>query len=211
MRSRWLGFAVAALTIAVSAWAYPGLPDTVATHWNLRGEPDGFSSRLVAAALGPLLVLGLRLLSEVLPRIDPKRPRSESFFDTYWLLINGLLLFLGALHLAVIGTGLGWAIDIGRLVPIGVGLLFILVGNYLGRVEPNWFLGIRTPWTLSSDAVWRRVHRTGAWLFVGGGVLFIVTAFVPRLAVVPLLVGIVAVVAVVPVVQSYVLWRKLPR
>jgi uncharacterized membrane protein len=89
-----------------------------------------------------------------------------------------------------------------------VGLLLAFLGNYLTRVEPNWFIGVRTPWTLSSDAVWRRVHRTAGWLFVIGGLVIAAGAFAPRRAFMPLFVATIIMAAGVPVVQSYILWKR---
>jgi len=99
-------------------------------------------------------------------------------------------------------------VRIDRLMPLFIGLLFVVIGNYLARVEPNWFVGIRTPWTLSSDRVWRKTHRTGGWLMVIGGLALATGAFLPRSALLPLLIGTLVVVAVIPVVQSYVLWKR---
>ncbi len=208
MRSRWLGFFVAAVALGFSAWAFAKLPASVATHFDVHGVPDGYSPRWVAAGLLPLIVLGLRMLSAVFPRIDPKSPNYEKFIETYWLLINSILVFLAVVHVVVIAYALEWPIPINRVIPIGVGLLFLVIGNYLGQVEPNWFLGVRTPWTLSSDRVWRKTNRTAGWLMVTAGGLFIVSAFVPAVAVVPLFISTVAVVAVIPIVQSYVLWKR---
>jgi hypothetical protein len=108
----------------------------------------------------------------------------------------------------VIVTGLGYTVRIDRLMRLGIGLLFVVIGNYLTRVEPNWFVGIRTPWTLSSDKVWRKTHRTGGWLMVIGGLAFALGAFLPPGALLPLLIATIVVVAVFPIVQSYVLWKR---
>jgi uncharacterized membrane protein len=123
-------------------------------------------------------------------------------------LINGILVFIAALHLVVLANGVGWPVPVGKLVPAGVGLLFVMLGNYLSRVQPNWFLGIRTPWTLSSDQVWRKTHRIGGAFFVIGGIGMVAAAFVPPAMVFPVLIAIVTLVAVVPVVLSYVFWRR---
>jgi uncharacterized membrane protein len=208
MRSRWFGLIVAALAIAVSVWAYPRLPETVVTHWNLRGEPDGYSPRFWAVALMPLLILGLTGLFRVLPRVDPRRANYEKFIDSYWRIANVVIAFLLLAHGLVIASGLGYEIEVDRLVPLGIGLLFAFLGNYLTRVEPNWFVGIRTPWTLSSDKVWRKTHRTGGWFFVAGGLVIAAGAFAPRGVFVPLFVAVTVVVTLVPVVQSYILWKR---
>ncbi len=207
MRSRWLGYVVALIAGAVSLWAYPQLPPQVAIHWGLRGQPDGYSSKLVAAVALPLMILGMRGLLSILPRIDPKGENYRKFAGTYWLIFNGVILFMGVLHLAVLGYALGAPVRMDRVMAVGVGVLLIVVGNYLTRVEPNWFVGIRTPWTLSSERVWRRTHRVGGWILVAGGALIALTMFLPTGAVLPIFVTTIALVAVVPVVLSYLWWR----
>ena len=208
MRSRWFGLAVAALAVAVSLWAYPQLPPTVATHWNVRGDADGFSSRLVAVSIMPLVILGMTGLFNVLPMLDPRRANYSKFIGTYWLIANAVILFILIGHGMIVATGLGYPVKIGRTMPIGVGLLFIVLGNYLTRVEPNWFIGIRTPWTLSSDTVWRKTHRTGGWLMVLGGAAIAACAFFPPAAFLPLFIAAVLLMAVIPIVQSYILWKR---
>ena len=208
MRSRWFGLVIAAVAVAVSMWAYPQLPPTVATHWNVRGTPDGFSSRAVAVAIIPGVILVMTALFSVLPRLDPRRENYTKFIGTYWLIANAVILFILIGHAMIIATGLGFAVKIDRLMPIGVGLLFIVLGNYITRVEPNWFVGIRTPWTLSSDSVWRKTHRTGGWLMVVGGFVIAASAFLPHGAFLPLFIGAIVIVAVIPIVQSYILWKR---
>ncbi len=208
MRSRWFGLVVAVLAAAVSVWAYPRLPVMVATPWNLQGTPDGYSSRFWAVAVMPLGILGLTALFNVLPKVDPKRENYARFLDSYWLIANAVLVFTGVAHALILVNGLGYTVQVDRLVPLGLGLLFAFLGNYLTRVEPNWFVGIRTPWTLSSDTVWRRVHRTAGWLFVIAGVVMAAGAFAPRRAFVSLFIATVVAAAGIPVVQSYVLWKR---
>jgi immunity protein, SdpI family len=208
MRNRWFGLVIAALAVAVSIWAYPQLAPTIATHWNVRGTADGFSSRAVAVSIMPLVILGLTGLFNVLPKLDPRRANYAKFIDTYWLIANAVILFILIGHGMIVATGLGYPVKVDRFMPIGVGLLFIVLGNYLTRVEPNWFVGIRTPWTLSSDTVWRKTHRTGGWLMVLGGLAVTASAFLPQSAFLPLLIGAVLVMAVIPIVQSYILWKR---
>jgi len=208
MRSRWFGLVVAALGAVVSVWAYGRLPETVATHWNLQGTPDGFSSRIWAVVLMPLVTVGLTSLFNVLPRVDPRRENYAKFLDSYWLIANAILVFTGVVHGLILANGLGYTVQVDRLLPVGVGLLFVFLGNYLTRVEPNWFIGVRTPWTLSSDTVWRKVHRTAGWLFVIAGIVIAAGAFAPRSAFMPLFVVTIVAAAGIPVAQSYVLWKR---
>jgi len=208
MRSRWFGLVIAALALIVSIWAYPQLPPTIATHWNVRGTADGFSGRATAVLIMPLVIIGLTGLFNVLPKLDPRRANYAKFIDTYWLIANAVILFILIGHGMIVATGLGYPVKIDRFMPIGVGLLFIVLGNFLTRVEPNWFIGIRTPWTLSSDTVWRKTHRTGGWLMVVGGFVLAASVFLPHGAFLPLLIAAILIVAVIPVVQSYVLWKR---
>src|SRR5207237_7226570 len=208
MRSRWFGLFIATLAVAASIWAYPRLPPTMATHWNLHGTPDGFSSRVWALAIVPIMLVFMTIIFNVLPKVDPRGENYAKFLRSYLLIANAVIVFLLVAHALVIASGLGYSVKIDRLMPLGVGLLFVFLGNYLTRVEPNWFVGIRTPWTLSSDTVWRRTHRTGGLLMVIGGLVLAVGAFMPRPVFLALFVATIVIVAVIPIVQSYVLWKR---
>jgi uncharacterized membrane protein len=183
------------------------LPPRVAIHWNVHGEPDGFGPRWVALGLLPGIMLAMRGILAILPRIDPKAENYRKFADTYWLIVNGVIGFMLLLHVVIVVNGIGYPVRVDRIAVGGAGLLLILIGSYLGRVEPNWFVGIRTPWTLSSEAVWRRTNRVGGWILAAGGMALVLTVFLPASAL-PIVIGIVAAVAVVPVVLSYVWWKK---
>ena len=208
MRNRNLGFVIAVLAAAFSVWAYPRLPDVVTTHWNLKGEPDGYSSRLVAAGLLPLFLAVLPLIFRVLPKIDPKGENYSKFSEAYWLIANTVVLFLAGVHVVVLLNAMGTPVDINLVIGLGVGLLLMVMGNYLGKVQPNWFMGVRTPWTLASEQVWRKTNRTAGWLFVMAGLLIAVSAFIPGIPTVAVMGIAIALAALIPVVQSFVLWKR---
>jgi uncharacterized membrane protein len=208
MRNRNFGFFIALLAAAFSVWAYPRLPDVVTTHWNFKGEADGYSSRLLAAGLLPLFLAVLPLIFRVLPKIDPKGENYAKFSEAYWLIANTVGLFLAGVHVAVLLNAMGTPIDINLVVGLGVGLLLMVMGNYLGKVQPNWFMGVRTPWTLASDTVWRKTNRTAGWLFVLAGLIIAVVSFVPSIPTLTVMGVAIALAALIPVVQSYVLWKK---
>lgn len=208
MRSRWLGFWVAGLALVLSALAYSHLPARVPSHWNVHGKVDGYSSRLVGAFLLPAMILGFAVLAQILPKIDPKRRNYERFQSTYWLFMNGVLLFVLGLHAAMLAAGIGMHVNMNRLLPVGMGLLFVLLGNYMGRVRPNWFVGVRTPWTLSSDTVWRKTHRTAGQVFVAGGIVIALSTLLPSPASIIVLVAAIIVMPAIPIIQSYVLWKR---
>ena len=208
MRSRWFGLVIAVVAVALSLWASPRLPPSVVTHWSLNGTPDGYSSRLWALAIIPVMLVIMTVIFNVLPKIDPRHENYVKFLSSYWLIANAVIVFLLVAHGLIIAAGLGFSIKIDRLMPLGIGLLFVFLGNFLTRVEPNWFVGIRTPWTLSSDTVWRRTHRTGGWVFVIGGLVLASTALLPRAAFLPLLIATIVIMPAIPIVQSYVLWKR---
>lgn len=183
------------------------LPAEVATHWNLQGEADGWSGRLTAVLLLPGFGLVLAGLLVFLPRIDPKRANFALHEKAWWMLGNTVLVFMAVLNLFVIGTNLGWPVRIDRVLGVGIGVLLLVLGNYITRVRQNWFMGIRTPWTLSSERSWRETHRTGGRLFMVAGLILVVATLVTRRL--PLWVTLVAVAvpALVALVVSYRVWR----
>lgn len=211
MRSRWLLFVVIAVAGLASALAWNRLPAEVPTHWNVRGEPDGWSPRIMAALLLPLLVAGIAAGLRVLPKIDPRRENYEKFVDAYWIMGNCLGVFFGLLHVAVMASSVGYPIDISRVAAGGIGVLMAISGNYLGRVRPNWFLGIRTPWTLENPEIWRRTHRLTGWLFVGAGIVIVGAALVAGPWVPRVVISAVLAAVLVPFVASFIFWYRGTR
>ncbi len=211
MRKLWPGFLALGAVVVFGLLNLHRLPAELPTHWNIRGEVDGWTGKNLAVVLLPGIGLAIGLLLAFLPKVDPRRANFPLHEDAWWLIANTLLLFLAGVQLFVIGSGLGWAVSMERVIGVGVGGLMVVMGNYLTRVRQNWFLGIRTPWTLSSEKSWRETHRLGGWLFVAGG-LFILgaTLVTSRLAPWAVLVG-VGVPAVVSLVYSYLVWRNDPE
>jgi uncharacterized membrane protein len=201
----------------LAAWAfslasYAHLPARLTVRWNVEFEPAGSASRLVAAVVVPSLLLAMPLLASVLARIDPRRDSYERHRSTYWLLWNLVMALIAALQAVTVGIGLGWEVDTARLFPLLVGGLLIVTGNFLTRLRPNWFLGIRTPWTLSDDEVWRRTHRLGARAMMLGGALLAVGGLLASewLRSAAWMAAFVLVV-VAPIAYSYLVWRRLVR
>jgi uncharacterized membrane protein len=201
------GLLALAAALGFGIWALPSLPDQVASHWGLSGEPDGWSSKGTLVYLLPLFGVGIALLLGVVPRIDPRKASFELHGSTYWTLANASIVVLAGVHVALIAYNLGWPVRINQIVGIAVGGLFVLIGNLMTRMRPNWFMGIRTPWTLSSDTVWRKTHRVGGYAFVAAGLLLVAMGFVqpPWFAGTLIVAAIVA--ALVPVIYSYFVWR----
>lgn len=209
---KWYPAAVVGAAILASALAFGRLPERVPVHWDAAGDVDRYGSRLEGTLLLPAVMLGIAILVPVLPRIDPRRENYEKFRPTYHLVMNATLTLMLAIHLAALGTALGVDVPVARLVPAGVGVLFLILGNTLPRARPTWMFGIRTPWTLSNDRVWERTHRVGGYLMFGAGLVVLVSAAIPPgPAAVALLIGAVTVAAMGSVVYSYIAWRQETR
>lgn len=208
MGSRWLGSIIVALSLAASVWAYPRLPPMVATHWTSSGVPDGYSPRLFAVAFLPVVLLLLAGLAQLIPSAEPVRQRFGTFARAYWPLANAILVFLLVIHVGVLGNGVGAPLAPTMAFPVGMGLVLLAVGAYLGRLPPNARIGIRTPWTRSSPAVWATTHRAGGRLFLAGGLVVMIVGLFWQVS--PLAASVVAigVIAVTVVVLSYLLYRQ---
>jgi uncharacterized membrane protein len=187
------------------------LPAEIPTHWNLAGEVDGWGPRFPAAFLAPAAATGVWLLVRFQASIDPRRDEVERSTPTRRLLAEILVAFMAVVEVLTLGIALGWPLDMGEAMWPLLGLLFVALGNYLPRVRPNWYLGVRTPWTLASDAVWRDTHRLAGRAFVAAGVLTAAAMFLP-VHVRPY-VGMAALLlaAGVPLVYSFVRWRREGR
>ncbi|MGA9532351.1 MAG: SdpI family protein [Anaerolineales bacterium] len=205
----WLSVLAVVAALGASLVLWRRLPDSMPIHWNAAGQPDGYGSRLVGAFLMPVVMVGIYLMFEVLPRIDPRRRNYERFADTYRFLRTLLILFMMLVHgLTLYSVVYGGNMLSSNLMFAAVGLLFVLLGNYMPRFRPTWFVGIRTPWTLSSDRIWRKTHRLGGRLFFLVGLALIAAIWLPAQWIEFVLLGAVLVAAIVPIAYSYWLFRQ---
>jgi len=201
------GLLVVAVAAGFTVWAYPQLPALVATHFDFHGDANGWSSRIVAAVLGPALGIVLALVFTALPHIDPRGANYAKFGPTYWTIANAVLVLVAGIHVFALGKALGWPIDMSRVASLGVGGLLVLLGNLMTRIRPNWFMGIRTPWTLSSDTVWRKTHRFGGVAFVIAGLCVAATALLTAGWALKVALCVAVAAALSCVVYSYVVWK----
>lgn len=199
---------VTLLCLGVGVWAYPKMPDRVPTHWNFRGEVDGYSSRSFAVFFFPALTLAMYALFLYLPHLDPRKASYKQFEGVYHLIMTAIIMFMNGIYLIIIMAGLGYVLNVGVLVRLAVSLMFVVIGDQLGRVKPNWFVGIKTPWTLSDEENWRRTHRFGAKTMVLGGVLSLVTLPFSGPAAAVLYFVLIMGGVLAPALYSYVLFRK---
>ncbi|MBU1730047.1 DUF1648 domain-containing protein, partial [Patescibacteria group bacterium] len=165
------------LSLIVSIYFYPQMPEKIASHWNIQGQVDGYMSKFLGLFLMPIILIGFALLFVAIPRIDPLKANIEKFRRYYEGFIILLFLFLLSIHFQVILWNIGIKISPNVMFPIGLGLLFFYIGVLCENAKRNWFIGIRTPWTLSSEKVWEKTHKIGGKLFKIAGVIAFVGVF----------------------------------
>lgn len=186
-----------AIAVGVAIWLYPRLPAEVPVHWDLHGHVNGTLPRRWAAAFPALSVLGVGILSMVLPAISPRQFAIRPFAGVWGGLMLAAQGFVLVIGLGVLLAGAGYAVSVPAIAMWAVGGLYVLLGNYMGKLRRNFFIGIRTPWTLASDAVWERTHRFGGRLFVLGGLVTLVVALVD-----PVLWMLLAVILAAPLIAA---------
>ncbi len=215
---RWLLWCLllTGIALAGSSWfyvaKYDDLPDRVPTHWNIHGEPDAWTPKtdvFWVFFLMPTVMAGFTLLLPVFPWLSPKNFQVDVFRDTYGYIMTLVVALMGYLHGVILWNTLHADQPMIRWLVGGIFLFFALMGNVLGRVRRNFWIGVRTPWTLASDAVWIQTHRLSAWLFVLAGL----GGFVAVLLGVPLAVCFFGLIgaALIPVGYSLVLYKRLER
>lgn len=193
---------------AVSTWGIA--PDRLPVHWGISGEPDRWGGKAEGLLLMPGVAALVFVLMAVLPRFDPGRANYASFAGAYTLLRTAIVGFFALMYAATILPLHGIALEMSSVVSLATGALFIVIGGMMGRLRPNWFTGIRTPWTLSSKRSWVKTHRVGGWAFIGVGVAVLVAGMLSSSAAyVVMMIGALGVTAFT-VVYSWMVWRSDP-
>lgn len=206
---KWIPLLIVVAAFAASAIVYPRLPEMIPTHWRgMDAQPDDWSSRAFGAWLTPVLLLGMWALVRILPAIDPRGANYAKFGGTFEGIIVSIMLFLLGMHIIILRAALGLPVAMQRVVPVGVGVLFVVIGNLLPRARPNWFVGIRTPWTLSSDRVWEKTHRFGGHVFVAGGIVIVLAALAMTQWAHIVLVTVILLCTASVLTYSYVEWKR---
>lgn len=204
-------YGIAALILVCTAAVYGRLPEKIPTHWGIDGVTTygGRANIWVLAGMGPVFAV----MFDLLPKVDPKKKNYEKFgryYDGFCVLME---LFAAAVWALVLSESLApGRIQVGKTVTVLVGLLFLVLGNYMPKIKPNFYMGIRTPWTISSENVWRRTHRLGGKLFAAAGAVSVLSGlFLPGRASAFLLGILVVAVSLGAGVMSYVWWRQENR
>jgi immunity protein, SdpI family len=211
LRSEVPQLALIAAMFALAVWAWPRLPAQIPTHWNPQGQVDGHGNKVVGLLVLPLTVLGIYFLMMLLPLFDPGRANYRNFAKTYNVLRLGFVAFMAVFYSATVAAAFGRPIDITFVAFLGTAILFGVIGNLMGKIRPNWFVGVRTPWTLSSKESWDKTHRLASWLFLLMGALFAVVAFIHNTWTLAVMITIDVLCLAWIVIYSYLVFRNDPH
>lgn len=203
---RILTYLLALAGILLTAALYPILPEQIPTNWNMDGTVT-YGSRytiFITAGMGLLFAV----LFDILPKIDPRRKNYEKFgrfYDLFCVLMEIFMLMInGVIITETLHPG---TLSVPMFILLSVGILFVVIGNFMPKFKSNFYMGIKTPWTLSSDEVWRKTHRLGGRCFFLSGLLFIICAFLPE-SLINLCVIAVLIACFIPGLMSWIWWRQ---
>ena len=201
-----LSSVVILLPILAGLLLWEHLPQELPTHWNINGSVDDYSSKGFAVFVLPLILLGFHWICTLATALDRKnKDQQAKLFTLVFWIIPALSLMVSGL---IYATALGMTLDITAIIFCFMGLLFIVIGNYLPKCKQNRTLGIKVKWTLENEANWNATHRMAGKLWVAGGLLFLLIGFLPStitLWAMPVLIGIMVIV---PVIYSYALYKR---
>ena len=210
MSARWselFALIIVLLSFVVGIYSYFWMPEKIAVHWNIRGEANVYMPKSLGLFILPLIFAGVTLLLIAIPRIDPLKENIEAFRKYYdWLLII-FPAFLFTTYLHLILWNIGFKINLLLTIPIGIGLTIIYLGFLLEKSKRNWFIGIRTPWTLSSDKVWEKTHKLGGKLFKIAGIIIFLSIFLQEYMLMLTLTPIITI-TIITTVYSYFEYQK---
>lgn len=203
--------ALIALVFGVAFYIYPALPPQIASHWDIAGNANGYLPKFWGVFLFPILLSFLFLVYWAIPKLDPKHANIGLFrnnYNIFWIVL--FIFFTYIFKLTVLWNYSGVRFNLSESLAPALALLYFTIGWLLAHTKQNWFIGIRTPWTLSSERVWDKTHQLGGLLFKIAAVGPLIVFFMPNPGDIPLvvlLIGPVALAAIISVVYSYLLYR----
>jgi len=210
-RTEWPQWLLIAAQFAVAGLTWNSAPDRFPMHWGLDGQVNRYGGKVEGLLLMPLVSLALYLMLLLLPRLDPGRANYPTFAGPYATIRFSLLVVLTTVYGYIQLSARGQAPSVDSFTPLVVGALCVVLGGVLGKVRPNWFVGIRTPWTLSSKRAWDRTHRAGGWIFIVMGALFMVSTMLRVELPIWAMAGAPLAAGLGLAVYSYFLWRGDPE
>lgn len=188
-RREAVSLAIIGAMFAAAAWSWPRVPDRMPIHWNAAGQADGYGGKFLGLLFIPLVTAAMYALFLALPKLDPGKRNFPSFDRSYATLRTGFLLFFAVLYAAALAAAFGRQFNMISVIMPAVGALLLVIGNVMSKIRPNYTVGIRTPWTLSSKRSWNKTHRLAGWLFLLQGASFVALGFASPSLLLPVILG----------------------
>jgi len=206
-RAEWTVIFIVVMSFMLAFVLYPIVPEKLVSHWDMYGEPNGVMSKFWGLFLMPFISVALFLFFIIFPKIDPKSGNIEKFRNYFDRFIVSLFVFLFYIFVLTLFWNIGSPVPIIPFLSAALGLFFFSVGSLVSHSEINWTIGIRTPWTLSSETVWKKTHKLGGILFKITGGIVVLSILVPQFSFVIVITSILLAVFI-SVVYSYILYAK---
>lgn len=187
---------------------YSKLPDKMITHWNYQNQPDGYSNKIFALFGIPLIIVVVSVICIVGTKSDPKRNNVDKSKKLLNVVIWSLPIITNIVQIVSIMANMGKKVDIGLIIGGLVGVLLIIIGNYLPKCKQNYTLGIKTPWTLSNEIIWNKTHKLGAICFVIAGLIIVIASIVKLHIFGILLMAVILISVFLPIIYSYILFIR---
>ena len=185
----------------------PYLPEMLPNHWNIYGQVNGYIHKSYGVFFMPFVTLGVYLLLLALPKLDPRAENYIKFSNVYQRLKLMFVLFFVLLYFATLSFAMGWIKDITKIMILLISFIFMLLGNYFGKIRQNYFVGIKVPWTLADEEVWNKTHRFGGRLWVLSGLLGVIGIIIPApYSVVPLF-SAIFLSTIITIIYSYLIYK----
>jgi uncharacterized membrane protein len=206
----WLILIVLFIPFPFMAFAWDLFPERIPIHFNLQGTPDRYSGKAFGLLIFPALNIVLYAILLAVPMIDPKRNNFHLFEGRYRIIRTVIHVLLAFVFFLIAMFSLGYSFDITKVITYALVLMLLILGNYMSSVRLNYSIGIRTPWTLNNEIVWKKTHRFTAklWVFSSAAMLIVLPFISPALIV---FLAFVAVITIVPIVYSYVVFKALTK
>jgi len=206
-KSKTIILGIIILSLIIGIYLYPQMPDNIASHWNAKGQVDDYKPKFWGLFFMPIISIFLLFLLIFIPKLDPLKENIQKFrkyFNDFMVLMT---VFSFYIYLLTIAWNIGFKFDMGLAIIPAIGLIFYYIGGFLINTKRNWFIGIRNPWTLSSDKVWEETHRLGGKLFKLAGIITILGLFFPKYLLSFLIIPVISF-SVLTFIYSYFSYKK---
>lgn len=195
-------------TIIIWLLFYQQLPREMPIHWDINGNVNGYATKSNAMLMSIALMVFIYAMMSLVPKVDPKKNNYKNFSKSYSIINISTLVVIFAINMLMLTAGLGYKVNTRLAIHLILGVLFIVLGNYMPQIKPNYFIGVKTPWTLNDEDNWKKTHRFGGRMFIISGFLFMITIFLPNRFVEDFGVPIILIILLSPLAYSYLLFRR---